>query len=105
MKKVLSKLNKNDYLFEDNEPARKKSEKLQNHIFNFAIASVLSIIIFFTLSLVPLLGPIFFLIGFLGCTYSTIYLAKRIIQYKQLINKLREDYEIKKAKETEQLVN
>ena len=90
---------KNDYLFEGNEVALKQSEKLQNDIFNFAIAAVLSLVIFFTLSLVPMMGSIFFLIGFLGFVSSSIYLAKRIIQYKQLLNKLKEDYLIKKAQE------
>lgn len=101
MKEDNPKPGKNDYLYEGNEPARIKAEKYINDIFNLSITCVLSIIIFFTLSLVPVLGSIFFLIGFLGFTCTTIYLAKRIIQYKQLINKLTEDYEIKMAKEAE----
>lgn len=101
MKEDNPKPGKNDYLYEGNEPARIKAEKYINDIFNLSITCVLSIIIFFTLSVVPGLGSIFFLIGFLGFTCSTIYLAKRIFQYKQLINKLTEDYEIKMAKEAE----
>ena len=65
MKKDSPKPGKNDYLFEGNEPARIKAEKYINDIFNLAITCVLSIIIFFTLSTVPGLGSIFFVIGFL----------------------------------------
>ena len=102
MKKADPKPDKKEHLFEGNEPARIKAEKYINDIFNLAITCVLSIIIFFTLSTVPGLGSIFFVIGFLGFTCSTIYCAKRIIQYKQLINKLTEDYELKMAKEAQE---
>lgn len=102
MKKDSPKPEKNDYLFEGNEPARIKAEKYINDIFNLAITSILSIIIFFTLSTVPGLGSIFFVIGFLGFTSSTIYLAKRIFQYKQLINKLKEDYLLEQRRKAQE---
>ena len=102
MKKDSPKPGKNDYLFEGNEPARIKAEKYINDIFNLAITSILSIIIFFTLSTVPGLGSIFFVIGFLGFTSSSIYCAKRIIQYKQLIHKLTEDYLLEQRRKAQE---
>ncbi len=102
MKEDNPKPGKNDYLYEGNEPARIKAEKYINDIFNLSITCVLSIIVFFTLSVVPGLGSIFFLIGFLGFTCSTIYLAKRIFQYKQLINKLKKDYLLEQRRKAQE---
>lgn len=102
MKKDSPKPGKNDYLFEGNEQALKRSEKLQNDIFNFAITIVLSLVIFFTLSTVPGIGSIFFLIGFIGFVCSTICCVKAIIQYRLLMKKLKEEYLLKKAKEAQQ---
>ena len=77
--------------FEETNFIVKTRNEYKNEIFNSCIGIILSIVVFFVLSRVPVIGPFFFIAGFTGFLISIQWLYSSIYVYRHYYDLFSED--------------